>query len=106
MVTWREIHGFYSGIDKRICSWESYVDEELRPYHSETGLRFRLNKSLEIPDTTHEFGGVSGGLAPTGHILPPIVFPPQPIYDLPEIESVVSSSRQRLGPCLNATAQP
>jgi hypothetical protein len=79
MVTWREIHGHYSGIDQRICPWESYVDEELKPYQPDTMLRFRLNKSLEIPDTTREFGGVSGGLTPSGNVLPPIVFPNPPI---------------------------
>jgi hypothetical protein len=79
MVTWREIHAHYSSIDHRICPWENYIDEDLRPYYSETQLRFRLNKSLEIPDTTHNFGGVSGGQTPTGLILPPIVFPKPPI---------------------------
>jgi hypothetical protein len=78
-TTWREIHGHYSNIDRRICPWESYIDEELRPYHPETALRFRLNRSLEIPDTTREFGGVSGGQTPSGNILPPIVFPKSPI---------------------------
>jgi hypothetical protein len=79
VVTWREIHGHYSNIDRRICPWECYIDEEKRPYHPETGLRFRLNTSVEIPDTTREFGGVSGGQTPLGNILPPIVFPKPPI---------------------------
>jgi hypothetical protein len=65
MVMWREIHAHYSSIDRRICPWESYIDEELRPYYPETQLRFRLNTSLEIPDTTRNFGGVSGGQTPT-----------------------------------------
>jgi hypothetical protein len=75
MATWREIHGHYSSIDHHICPWENYIDEELRPYYRETPLRFRLNKSVEVPDTTSEFGGVSGGLTPLGNVLPPIVFP-------------------------------
>jgi hypothetical protein len=75
MATWREIHSHYSSIDHRICPWENYIDEELRPYYPETPLRSRLNKAREIPDTTREFGGVSGGLTPLGKVLPPIVFP-------------------------------
>jgi hypothetical protein len=75
MITWHEIYAHFSSIDQRICPWENYIDEELRPYLSETPLHFRLNSSLEIPDTTHNFGGVSGGQTSTGHVLPPIVFP-------------------------------
>jgi hypothetical protein len=75
MASWREIHGHYSSIDARICPWENYIDEELRPYYPEMPLRFRLNKAKEIPDTTREFSGVSGGLTPDWHVLPPIIFP-------------------------------
>jgi hypothetical protein len=79
MVTWREIWGHYSNIDRRICPWDCYVDEEKRPYFMDTMLSFRLKKGIEIPDTTHEFGGVSGGQTPHGDIHLPIVFPAPPI---------------------------
>jgi hypothetical protein len=81
MMTWREIYGHYSSIDARICPWENYIDEELRPYYQDMPLRFKLNKSKEVPDTTREFGGVSGGLAPDGTVLPPIIFP-KPAIDM------------------------
>jgi hypothetical protein len=75
IATWREIYGHFSSFDQRICPWENYIDEELRPYYPESPLRFRLNTSMEIPDTTREFSGVSGGLTPQGYVLPPIIFP-------------------------------
>jgi hypothetical protein len=75
MVTWHEIYVYFSNIDQRICPWENYIDEELRPYLMDSPLLFRLNSGLEIPDTTRNFGGVSGGQAPSGRVLPPIVFP-------------------------------
>jgi hypothetical protein len=68
-----------NSFDKRICPWECYVDEEVRPYFPETMLRFRLKDSGNVPDTTHEFGGVAGGQTPQGYILPPIVFPEPPV---------------------------
>jgi hypothetical protein len=99
MTPWRDIHEFYSNMDHRICPWESYIDEELRPHHSETTLRFRLNKSLEIPDTTRQFGGVSGGLTPSGVVLPPIVFPAPPINTTSATDpKLAGSSPATLGP--------
>jgi hypothetical protein len=79
MVTWHEIWEHYSEFDKRICPWECYINEELRPYFSDTPLRFRLKDAHNMPDTTHEFGGVAGGQTPRGEVLPPIVFPKAPI---------------------------
>jgi hypothetical protein len=75
MVTWHEVWEHYVAFDKRICPWECYVEEEVRPYFPETMLRFRLKDSNNVPDTTHEFGGVAGGQTPQGYVLPPIVFP-------------------------------
>jgi hypothetical protein len=92
MVTWREIHTYFSSIDQRICPWENYLDEEKRPYFMDTPLLFRLNQSLEIPDTTHNFGGVSGGQTPAGTILPPIVFPKPPINITSPSDSKVQGS--------------
>jgi hypothetical protein len=60
MVTWQEIHGHFSSFDKRIPPFECYINEENRPYYSETVLSFRLAKDVEIPDTTREFGGAAG----------------------------------------------
>jgi hypothetical protein len=75
MATWAEIHAHYSSFDKRIPPFESYVNEENRPYHDDMRISFRLVKGVEIPDTTQEFGGASGGVSQGGFILPPIVFP-------------------------------
>jgi hypothetical protein len=36
MLTWAEIHAHFSSIDKRIPPFESYLNEENRPYYSET----------------------------------------------------------------------
>jgi hypothetical protein len=58
VATWREIHGHYSSIDHRICPWENYIDEELRPYYPETPLRFRLNRSTKS-QTRHASSEVS-----------------------------------------------
>jgi hypothetical protein len=75
MERWQAIHSHYSSIDHRICPWEKYIDEELRPYYPHTNLRFRRNKAKEIPDATKEFEGVAGGMTQDGHVLPPITFP-------------------------------
>jgi hypothetical protein len=92
MVTWHEIWEHYSEFDKRICPWECYVDEELRPYYPETMLTFKLKDAHNVPDTTHEFGGVAGGKTPRGEILPPIVFPKAPINTTSPADPKVSGS--------------
>jgi hypothetical protein len=40
MVTWHEIWEHYAAFDRRICPWECYKDEEVRPYFPDTMLRF------------------------------------------------------------------
>jgi hypothetical protein len=92
MVTWHEIWEHYVAFDKRICPWECYVDEEVRPYFPETMLRFRLKDSQNVPDTTHEFGGVAGGQTPQGYVLPPIVFPKPPVNTTSSADQKVPGS--------------
>jgi hypothetical protein len=99
MTTWFEIYSHYSNIDARICPWENYIEEELRPYYQDMPLRFRLNRSKEVPDTTREFGGVSGGLAPDGTVLPPIIFPKPAInVTAPGDKPGTSGHRGPIGP--------
>jgi hypothetical protein len=82
MVTWAEIHAHFSSFDKRIPPFECYLNDENRPYYSETKLSFRLAKGVEIPYTTREFGGAAGGVSQGGFLLPPITFPVT--VDVPE----------------------
>jgi hypothetical protein len=83
MVTWDEIHAHFSSIDERIPPFECYVNEENAPYYDGTLLLFRLSDGIEIPDTTRGFSGAPGGVSRGGFLLPPIVFPAEPI-DLSE----------------------
>jgi hypothetical protein len=92
VVTWHEIWEHYSSFDRRICPWECYIEEEKRPYLPDTQLCFRLKDANNVPDTTHEFGGVAGGQAPRGEARPPIVFPKPPVNTTSATDPKVAGS--------------
>jgi hypothetical protein len=75
METWENIHAHYVSFDRRIPPYSCYIEEENRAYYPETSIVFRLKDGVDVPDTTGECGGASGGSSREGHYLPPIVFP-------------------------------
>jgi hypothetical protein len=74
-----EVHAYFAKADTRIPPYACYEHEDTRPYYEETLLTFHLKKDIEIPDTSGNEGGTTGGDNGLGRVLPPIIYPTAPI---------------------------
>jgi hypothetical protein len=74
-----EIHARFARIDQRIPPYACDVVEEVRPYYDQTRITYHLGKDVEVPDTTGNDGGAAGGDNCRCQVLPPIIYPTDPI---------------------------